>query len=247
MLVGGVPRRMFKECESINEPLDLWKPTFASAPHSLIGIAVGSDYRHFRCRFLSKELRCKCFDHLTEFGHDALAFVRKNTRVFEQAGMLFSDLFEVFAMRQICLGKEADLVPLNAEARSFCSEGTPWHLVMPSAEQRKISNENDVILDTERPIMWVPNSGFPAVDFFYTLPKKASDGGTLVLGLQMTMNSKHALNGEKLKKLIDTFGKNFVLVCVLTGKPFEEFSERKPTFKRDNTTNEESQVSKSST
>ena len=59
--------------------------------------------------------------------------------------------------------------------------------------------------------MWVPNSGFPVVDFFYTLPKKASDGGTLALGLQMTMNSKHALNGEKLKKLIGKFGKKFKL------------------------------------
>lgn len=228
MLSGGVPRRIFDEWERIDEfvanglvkvTLEMLKEAsafyFEIDSRSLIGIDVSSNYQHFRCRFLTKELRRCIFAHLKEYAPDSIAYALQNTHVFEQPRMLFYDLFEVFAIENICLRKEHNLLPLNAEAREFCQLEKLWSLKAPSVEQRKIKNIDDVVLDTELPIIWVPNNAFPFVDALLTLPGKTSNGGTLVIGLKMTMNLNHLLDNDKLKKLTDRFGNNFILASSL--------------------------------
>ena len=85
LLSGGVPRRILEEWDSINDVINdgLYKinlnalneggmSCFESGPHSLIGIAVSSDYKRFRCRFLSKELRRKVFDNMKKNQQDVI-------------------------------------------------------------------------------------------------------------------------------------------------------------------------------
>lgn len=55
----------------------------------------------------------------------------------------------------------------------------------------------------------------------------------------MTMNLNHLLDNDKLKKLTDRFGNNFILAWVLAGTRFEEFQERHQIIEREKKTRQE--------
>lgn len=236
MLCGGLPRRIFEEWDRAESVIRLGiskinvkyleddaMDYFEAGADYIIGIEVAADYHTIEFRFLSDELRRLAYNCLKNQDKNILSYAMSDSYVFEDDLTLFPDLFKMFAMESMSLSKEYNLVPLNAEATELCQLEKHWLLKMPSAEQRKIKSENDVILDTDLPIMWIPNNSSSFADYFYTLPEKASDGGTLLLGFKFSMNPENHLDRDRLKKLIDKFGKNFILVWVLTGKPFEEF------------------------